>query len=120
MRGLTIILTGRDAERLYSALSIAATQAAAGGGARIFCEGLSTALLADQTPALFDSQRQTNGLPTLSELREEALVLGVRLIACQGGMALAGLALDQLGDGVEAGGLTSVMTSLGEDRLVTL
>lgn len=120
MRGLTIILTGSDPDRLYSALAIAATQAAAGGEARIFCEGLSTALLAEPVSAPADSERKNNGLPTLPEIREEATALGVRLIACQGGMALAGLSLDQLGDGVEAGGLIGVMTSLGDDRLVTL
>ncbi len=119
MRGLTIILTGDDAEKLYSALLIAAAIAAAGANSRIFCEGLSAALLLDDKSARHDSERRANGLPTLAELREEAHALGVRLIACQGGMALAGLRIGQLGPAVEAGGLTSLMTRLGDDRLVT-
>lgn len=120
MRGLTIILASDDTERFHSALAIATTQAATGGAARIFCEGLAVRLLLPDTPADHDSARKANGLPTLAELRAEATGLGVTLIACQGGMALAGLAIGQLGPDIEAGGLTSVMTSLGDDRLIAL
>lgn len=117
MRELTLIVTGADAERLHAALSIAAAQAATGASARIFCEGLAVTLLADGAAAPHDAARHAAGLPTLPELREEAQALGVTLIACQGGMALAGLAIGQLGPGVEAGGLVGLMTSLGDDRL---
>ncbi|WP_298016201.1 DsrE family protein [uncultured Parasphingopyxis sp.] len=120
MRGLTILLTSDDAERLFSALSIAAANAAAGGAARIFCEGLAVRTLIEGTTATQDQPRKAAGLPTLSQLREEAAALGVVLIACQGGMALAGLTIGRLGPDVEAGGLTSVMTSLGDDRLIAL
>jgi predicted peroxiredoxin len=120
MRGLTIILTGNDPEKLYSALSIAAAQAATGAATRIFFEGLSVGLLADQAPLPRDKERQSQGLPSLAELRHEATELGVGLIACQGGMALAKLDIDQLGKETEAGGLIGLMTSLGDDRLVTL
>ncbi len=120
MRGLTIILTGSDPERFHSALSIAAAHAATGAETRIFLEGRAVTLLADVSPAPGDADQHASGLPTLAEIRRESTHLGVRLIACQGGMALAGLTIDQLGPGVEAGGLVSLMTSLGEDRLVTL
>jgi predicted peroxiredoxin len=120
MRGLTIILTGTDPERFHSALSIAAAHAAAGGPCRIFFEGGAVALLAEASPAPGDGDRHACGLPTLAELRAEATGLGVGLVACQGGMALSDLEIGQLGPGVEAGGLVGLMTSLGEDRLVTL
>jgi predicted peroxiredoxin len=120
MRGLTIILTGTDPERFYSALSIAAAHAASGGPARIFCEGRAVALLAERSPAPDDGDRHASGLPTLAELRAEASGLGVGLIACQGGMALSGLEIGHLGPGVEAGGLVGLMTGLGDDRLVTI
>ena len=119
MRGLTIIVTGNDPEKLYSALSVAVAHAACGGDARLFCEGLAVTAL-HTIEATHDRQRMENGLPTLTELRKESCTLGVRLVACQGGMALAGLEIDELGSGVEAGGLTSVIASLGDDRLVTL
>ncbi|MGJ8537270.1 MAG: DsrE family protein [Parasphingopyxis sp.] len=119
MRGLTVIFTGTDPERFYTALSVAAAHAATGAGTQIFLEGRAVALLAERSPAPGDGDRHANGLPTLAEIREEATHLGVRLIACQGGMALAGLAIDALGPDVEAGGLVGLMTRLGEDRLVT-
>ena len=120
MRGLTIILTSNDAERFYSALAIATAQAATGGDARIFFEGRAVAQLADSSAAPGDADRHAAGLPTLAQIRLESTHLGVKLIACQGGMALAGLEIGQLGPGVEAGGLVGLMTGLGDDRLITL
>lgn len=119
MRGLTVILTGSDPERFYSALAISAAYAATGASTQIFFEGCSVSALAETSPAPSDPDRHANGLPTLAEIRYESTHLGVRLIACQGGMALAGLKIDQLGPGVESGGLVGLMTRLGDDRLVT-
>ena len=120
MRGLTIILSSNDPERFYSALSIAAAQAASGADAQIFFEGRAVAQLADSSAAPGDADRHAAGLPTLAQIRLESTHLGVRLIACQGGMALAGLEISQLGPGVEAGGLVGLMTGLGDDRLIAL
>lgn len=120
MRGLTIILTGTDPERFYAALSVAAAHAATGASTQIFFEGRAVTLLAECSPAPGDGDRHANGLPTLAEIREEATHLGVRLIACQGGMALAGLEIGALGPDIEAGGLVGLMTRLEDDRLVTL
>ncbi|MEM8694453.1 MAG: hypothetical protein AAGE05_00340 [Pseudomonadota bacterium] len=120
MRGLTIILASVDPERFYSALSIAAAHAATGVAVRLFLEGRAVTLLAERSPVPNDADRNASGLPTLAEMREESTHLGVRLIACQGGMALAGLEIGQLGPDVDAGGLVGLMTSLRDDRLVTL
>ena len=120
MRGLTIVVAGADLERFHAALGLAAAHAAAGGQTRIFLEGRGVSLLAAADPAPADEARRAVGLPTLAELRTEAVALGVALVACQGGMALTGLAIDELGPGVEAGGLVGLMTSLGDDRLVAL
>ena len=119
VRGLTIILTSHDPERYYSALAIAAAHAATGESTQIFFEGCAVSVLAETSPAPGDANRHANGLPTLAEIRYESTHLGVRLIACQGGMALAGLKIDQLGPEVESGGLVGLMTRLGDDRLVT-
>lgn len=120
MRGLTVIVTRGDTDTLYSALQIASAVAAQGGKARVFCDGPAVPLLQPATVAPLDAKRALHGEPRLSELREEAHDLGVRLIACQAGMALAGLDIEALGDGVEAGGLVGLMGDLGDDRLVTL
>lgn len=118
MRGITIIVSGGDADRLYDALELAAAEAATGASARLFCQGRSVALLAEASPASGDADRNAAGLPTLAELRLEAVHLGVQILACQGGMALSGYAIDRLGPGVEAGGLIGLLADLGEDRLI--
>ena len=120
MRGLTVIVTSEDPDRLYSALLLASGVAAQGGGACVFCDGPSVSLLQPATAAPLDAKRALHGQPRLSELRSEAHNLGVRLIACQAGMALAGLDIEALGDGVEAGGLVGLIGEIGDDRLVTL
>ena len=120
MRGLTVIVTTEDADRFYSALLLASGNAAQGGGTRVFCDGPAVSLLQPATAAPLDAKRALHGQPRLSELRNEAHALGVRLIACQAGMALAGLDIEALGDGVEAGGLVGLIGEIGDDRLVTL
>lgn len=120
MRGLTVIVTSGDADTLYSALLLASSAVAQGGSARVFCDGPAVPLLRPATVAPLDAGRASHGQPRLSELREEARELGVRLVACQAGMALAGLEIEALGDGVEAGGLVGLIGELGDDRLVTL
>lgn len=120
MRGLTVIVTRGEADALYSALLIASGAAAQGGAARVFCDGPAVPLLQPATTAPLDAKRALHGQPRLSELRQEARNLGVRLVACQAGMALAGLDIDALGDGVEAAGLVGLIGNLGDDRLVTL
>jgi hypothetical protein len=99
MRGLTIICTRADA--MEPALTLAMAQAALGGRARLFAQGTAVA-----------------GLD--GPLVAEAAALGVDLLACQSGLAEAGLDLATLDARIAAAGPVSVLQSLGEDRLVTL
>ena len=114
MRGLTILVATADPARFHAALSLAAAQAALGGNARIYLHGEAVALLRGSEAA------SATGLPTLSQLREEATALGVRLIACQTGLTIADLDFQDAGEGVEAGGLLTLLAELGEDRLLAL
>lgn len=98
MRGLTIVVAAADAERFHAALTLASAQAALGCRARIYLHANAVRLL-HSGPAL---------LVTAQEL-------GVTLIACQTGLADAGIALP---DGVEAGGMVSLLADIGDDRLV--
>ena len=50
----------------------------------------------------------------------EALAAGVRVIVCQTGLAEAGLAFADLSEGVEAGGLVSLLAEAGAYRLVVV
>ena len=66
-----------------------------------------------------DAAHAAAGLPGLAALLTDALSLGVRLIACQSGMALAGLTAADLPQGVVAGGPVGLIQATGdEDRLL--
>lgn len=100
MRGLTLVVATADPDRFRCALLMASAQAALGGRARLYAHEGAVRLLAVPDDALTTARE-----------------LGVRLIACQTGLAEAGLPLP---DGVEAGGLVSLMAALDDDRLVAI
>ena len=120
MRGLTILLAGPDADRLRSALGLAAAQAALGGAARLFLDGAAVALLAPPLAAPDDAAHAAAGLPTLAELVDTACTLGVSVTLCQSGLALAGLDATTIDARFATGGLTGLLATIGEDRLVAL
>jgi predicted peroxiredoxin len=99
MRGLTVIVTTEDAERHRAALTLASAHAALGGRTLVYYHEEAVRLLAP------------------SDLLDTAKELGVQLIACQTGLADCGMILP---DGVEAGGMVSLIASLDDDRLVTV
>ncbi|MDO6413382.1 DsrE family protein [Sphingomonas sp. BIUV-7] len=101
-RGLTIIVSGPDPDRLRSALGIAAAEAALGGKVRLFFDAGSVSLLAALPAAL-------------QPLRDAALDLGVQVFVCQTGLAEQDIRLDPR---FEAAGLVALMAGLGEDRLL--
>lgn len=117
MRGLTIIVAAPDPARFHAALSIAAAAAATGATVRVYLHADAVALAAGGKAHPDGPRFTAAGLPTLDQLRTDALAMGVSLIACQTGLAMEGLVLP---DNIEAGGLVSLMTSLGDDRLVTV
>lgn len=119
MRGLTIIALTADRERFRAALSFACAHAALGGPTRLYCHEATVALLReDADPG--DEALAAAALPTRRQLIGAARDSGVALIACQTGLAIAGLSFAALADGVIAGGLVSLLAELGEDRLVTV
>jgi predicted peroxiredoxin len=119
-RGLTIIVTSRDPERLRAGLTLAAANAALEGRTRLFVQGEAVEPLAPWARVPNDADHAEAGLPTLAQLIEEALGLGVEIIACQSGLALMRLPADALDSRIGFGGPVSVLQTLGEDRLVTL
>lgn len=115
--GLTIIVAGNDPERFHAALSVAAANAAMNHHSRIFLQGEAAALLRG-TEVEGDARRSRHGVPTVAQLTEEARALGVKIIACQSGLALAGLSADRLPDGVTTGGLVEILATRGDDQLL--
>lgn len=118
VRGLTIVVADADAARLRTALGLVAAQAALGGAAGVFLDSAAVALL--QSPDSADACYHAAGLPTRAELIATALDLGVALTLCQSGIALAGIDLATLDPRIAAGGLTAILATLGEDRLVVV
>lgn len=120
MRGLTLIVAGADARRLHAALSMAAASAAGGAATRVHLHGDAVVLLAPPLRAPDDDRHRMAGLPTLAQLLDEALGLGVHLICCQSGLAMTGIAADAIDPRIEIGGLVGLLASLGDDRLLTV
>ena len=118
MRGLTILVATADAEGLHAALTYAAAGAAMGGGARVHLHDGAVGLLHPPLVAAADGARTSAGLPTLRQMFEEALALGVTITVCQSGLALAGLDLDGLDPRIEAQGPVGLLTAAGDDRLM--
>ncbi|MGE4322222.1 MAG: peroxiredoxin [Sphingobium sp.] len=104
MRELRIVIPTADAERFRGALALAAAQAALGGAATIFLHLDAVALLHAPVAAPRDAAHQMAGLPMLATLIGEALALDVALVACQSGLALCGMTVADLPQGVTVGG----------------
>jgi predicted peroxiredoxin len=118
MPGLNFAVLTDDAERLRGALTLAMAHMALGGEARVFLQLDAVRLLAPPISGPRDADHAAHGLPTLAALVTEALDSGVAIIACQSGLALAGLAADALDPRITAGGPVSFLQSIGpEDRL---
>lgn len=117
--GLVIIIATDDGPRFRAALTVAVAQAALGGSVRVYCHEASVPLLASAARDDDDTDRlEASGLPDRRALMRIAEESGVPLIACQTGLAIAGLALTNLAAGVEAGGLVGLLATLGDDRLL--
>ncbi len=120
MRGLTVIVADISSARFRAALALAAANAALGGRARLFCQGEAVAVLRPPIQGMEDDTHENAGLPALADLFEEALGLGVELIACQSGMQLTNTDIRTLDRRIGYAGLVSVMQTLEADRLVVV
>jgi predicted peroxiredoxin len=118
MRGLTLIVATGDPERFRAALTLASAHAALGGRTRIYCHEAAVALLAGDDPDA--AMLHARGLPSRAQLIATAIESGAAILACQTGLALAGLAETRLPAGVETGGLVGLLADLGDDRLDTV
>ncbi|MGC6401707.1 hypothetical protein ACNI3Q_14145 [Sphingomonas sp. FW199] len=98
-RGLTLIVAGDDPQRFDAAVAVAAAEAAIGGTVRLYAHRMAVMRLSD--PMLVD-----------------AMDGGVAVIACQTGLAEAGIDLSTLDPRIEGGGMVGLLLALGDDRLV--
>ncbi|NML06225.1 peroxiredoxin [Sphingomonas sp. G-3-2-10] len=103
MRGLTILVATADPERFRMALTLASANAALGGRTRVYFHEAAVGVLATSEPMI-----------------GTAVETGAALIACQTGLAMAGMDASALPPGVETGGLVGLLADLGDDRLDTI
>ncbi|WP_242128787.1 DsrE family protein [Sphingobium sp. Sx8-8] len=120
MRELRIVVLTADAERLRGGLVMAAAQAALGGKAAVFLQLDAVGLLRAPIGAPRDEAHEAAGLPSLAALMEEALGLGVVVLACQSGLALCGLSAEDLPEGVEVGGPVGFLQQGGDEARLLL
>ena len=118
---LGILLISGGHERAHYAFMVAVGAAAIGRAVTLFttnegCRAVAAGLL---DPAR-DAQVRATGVAGLDELRAAAAELGVRLMACDAGLRMAGLDPTGLLPGVEVAGIPGFLSAVGTGQIVTL
>jgi peroxiredoxin family protein len=121
---LALLLLSGSQERAHYAFVLAAGGAALGRRVVLFATNRGCLALCRDWSALDDAGRdaaiQARGVAGLAELREAAVALGVRLIACEAGMLAEGLARKALLPGVEVAGVATFLEAAGGGQIVSL
>lgn len=106
---LALMLGSAAHDRLHAGLSLAAASAALGRAVTIYLHADAVRLLDPGLNWAEDVRFAAVGSPAIAELLASAMELGVRITACQTGLALTGLPADALPEGVEPGGLVDFL-----------
>lgn len=118
-----LLLTGTH-ERAHYAFMLAAAAAAIGRPVVLFAANDGCRALLRDWSSLHDAPRdvfiQQQGIAGLDELRDAASDLGVRLLACESGLRIAGLSSTPLLAAVEITGIPTFLVSVGSGNIVTL
>lgn len=118
---LGILLISPGHERAHYAFMVAVAAAAIGRTVVIFatndgCQALTTTLANDPREATVTA----TGVAGLAELQTAATELGIRLLACDSGLRMAGLQPQALMPGTEISGLPAFLSAVGGGAVVTL
>jgi peroxiredoxin family protein len=116
-----VLLISGGHERAHYAFVLATGAAAIGRTVTLFATNQGChALLADLS-CMADEEAlvTTRGVAGLSTLRDAALELGVRLIACEAGLRLADITAD-LAEGVEVAGVVTFLEATRNGQVITL
>jgi peroxiredoxin family protein len=121
---LGILLISGGYERAHYAFVLAAGAAALGRPVVLFATNAGCAALAGRWGGLDGAARDAavreTGVAGLEELRAASLELGVRLIACEAGLRIAGIAPERLLDGVEVAGVATFLSATVGGQLISL
>ncbi len=120
---LGVLLISGGHERAHYALVMATGAAALGRDVTIFATNAGARLLlADQMLAADPREALvvSRGVAGIGVLWAAARELGIRMIACEAGLAAEGLREAALAPGVERAGVASFLEAVGAGQIVTL
>ncbi len=121
---LAILLISGGHERAHYAFVLAAGAAALGRRVTLLATNDGTRALAANVFVGVDAARdaavRASGVAGLIELRDAAVDLGVRMIACEAGLRVAGLDVASLLPGVEIAGVATFLADASGGQIITL
>lgn len=121
---LGILLISGGHERAHYAFVLAAGAAAIGRPVVVFATNAGCVALAADWSGMADAGRnaavQAVGVAGLDELRDAAVELGVRLMACDAGLRMAGLDPALLQPSVEVAGVPTFLSAVAGGQVITL
>ena len=121
---LGVLLMSGGHERAQYGLMVAVSAAALGRAAVVFATNEGCRALGVGPVGVADWAREARvraaGVAGVEELREAAVGLGVRLMACEAGLRMAGMGAEGLMPGVEVAGLATFLGAVGGGQIVTL
>ena len=121
---LGILLIAGTHERAHYAFVLATGAAAIGRAVTLFATNDGCrALLRDWSSldgAARDTMVRARGVAGLDDLRDAARDLGVRLLACDSGLVMAGLGPEALIDEAEVAGVPTFLAAVGTGAIITL
>lgn len=119
-----MLLISGTHERAHYAFIAASAAAALGRPVSVFATNQGChALMRDWSGlsgSTADSMICALGVAGLAELREACIEMGVRLIACEAGLRMAGLDASGLLDRVEVAGIVTFFGAVGGGQFLTL
>ncbi|HEY4250861.1 MAG TPA: DsrE family protein [Roseomonas sp.] len=123
MSTLGILLISGGHERAHYALVMATGAAALGRDVTLFATNAGCRLLlAGETPDADPREAllAARGVAGIGTLLDAAGELGIRMIACEAGLAAEGLRDAALAAGVERAGVATFLEAVGQGQIVTL
>jgi peroxiredoxin family protein len=121
---LGILLISAAHERAHYAFVMASAAAAIGRPVVVFATNAGCHALCADWSGLAEAGRdaaiRAAGVAGFAELRDAARELGVRMIACEAGLRMAGIGAEALAEGVAVAGVVSFLEAVGAGQIVTL
>jgi len=123
-RALGILLISGTHTRAHYAFVLAAGAAAIGRRVTVFATNAGCRALCGDWSGLQgaadDDTVRARGVAGFATLRDAAIELGVRLIACDAGLRVAGIASDALLPVVEVAGVATFLDAAGDGQMISL